>query len=224
MKRKALSILFAACLALNCFSGAQAGRCEKEQNEKMALPPNLILSRHMKPLVEKVWRRSPTFRHQCDRISQAPWLKVKLKFVPTNSAPGRYRALTVVNKPSGLATVEIYNPQAFVELIGHEFEHVLEQIEGVNLAALTEEKRDQAYRHADGAFETVRALDVGRKVRAEYNRPKRSESGITEIHRGHKWPKEKEKHNDSQNTVLHHHSLASHADRVGKRSAERSDQ
>jgi hypothetical protein len=80
MKRLMISILIAVCLSLNCFSVVRASACEKGENEKASLPTNLILSRQTKPLVEKVWRRSPTFRLQCQRISQAQWLRVKLSF------------------------------------------------------------------------------------------------------------------------------------------------
>jgi hypothetical protein len=168
--RQVISILFIACLTLNCFPIARAGEREKERSEKATLPPNLILSRHSKPLVEKVWRHSPTFRLQCERIAQAQWLKVRLTFVPKTSAPGKYRALTTVNRQSGLARIEIYAPNDYIELIGHEFEHVLEQIEGLDLASLAEEKGGQTFRHADGAFETARALRAGRQVKSEYRR------------------------------------------------------
>jgi hypothetical protein len=81
--------------------------------------------------------------------------------------------VTIYEEHSGRATVKIFMPNDYVELIGHEFEHLLEQIEGLDLAALAEMSR-QARRHEDGAFETVRALDAGRKVKAEYSRAKSS--------------------------------------------------
>lgn len=172
MKKRAISILFVVCLALTFFSVAHADECGKEGNEKAPLPPNLILSRHARVMVEKVWRRSPAFRLQCERISQAQWLKVKLKIVLNTSLNRKYRAVTNVNRGLGLASVEIHTPHDFVELIGHEFEHVLEQIECLNLAALVAEENGQASRHSDGSFETERALRAGRKVKAEYRRAK----------------------------------------------------
>jgi hypothetical protein len=147
MKKRMISILFAACLAINCFSVARANGSATDQNVRPELPHNLILSREARQLLEKVWRRSPTFRLQCARISQAHWLKIKF---------------------------------SWVELIGHEFEHVLEQIEEVNLAALAAEKSGQAQRHDDGAFETARALDAGRRVKAEYRRAKSADDAAEE--------------------------------------------
>lgn len=172
MKKRAISILFTVCLPLICFSVAQANQCETEQSEKAALPSNLIMTGDVRRLVEKVWRRSPTFRLQCARISQAQWLKIKLNFSAKTSLSPRYRALTLINKRSGLATIQIFTSSDYVELIGHEFEHVLEQIEGVNLETLVAENSGQARRHADGAFETARALNAGLRVRAEYSHAK----------------------------------------------------
>ncbi len=71
-----------------------------------------------------------------------------------------------------MAKVEIYAPQYYVRMIGREFEHILEQIEGVDLETLAAEDSDQARRHEDGAFETARALKAGRNVEAEYIRAK----------------------------------------------------
>jgi hypothetical protein len=112
-----------------CFSVVRAIGCEKGQNRKALLPPNLILSRQVRPVVEDVWRRSPTFRLQCERISQAQWLRVSISFVVRTVPAARYRAQTFIDRGMGTARIEIYTPQNIVELIGHEFEHVVEQSE-----------------------------------------------------------------------------------------------
>ncbi len=180
MKKRMILILFAACLALNCFSVARANGDAMDRNVRPELPHNLILSREARRLLEKVWLRSPTFRLQCARISQAHWMKIKFSLVPKQSRPKKYRAQTFVNRRTGMAKVEIFLPDDWVELIGHEFEHVLEQVEGVNLAALVAEKGGQAHRHADGAFETERALNAGRRVRAEYRHAKIADDAARE--------------------------------------------
>jgi hypothetical protein len=51
------------------------------------------------------------------------------------------------------------------ELLAHELEHVLEQVEGIDLDALAEE--GEARRLSDGSFETARAVQAGRRVAAE---------------------------------------------------------
>jgi len=172
MKKRAASTLLAVCLALTWFSVARADGSGMEQGEAPALPPNLIATRDARRLLEKVWRRSPTFRLQCARISQAQWLRIKLSFTARATIPQRYRALAIVNKRDGLVTIRIFTLSDYVELIGHEFEHVVEQIEGVDLNALVAERNGAARRHEDGGIETERALNAGRKIEAEYNRAK----------------------------------------------------
>jgi hypothetical protein len=83
-----------------------------------------------------------------------------------------------MNRVTGTARIEIYTPQDYAELIGHEFEHVVEQIEGVNLSTLAAEDSDQARRNVDGGFETARALKAGRRVEAEYSRAKDSNNTV----------------------------------------------
>jgi hypothetical protein len=107
VKKRFISVLCAVCLMANCFSVIRAGGCKKGHNGKAVLPPNLILSRQEKSLVEKVWRRSPTFRLQCERISQARWLRVEIGFAQRTAATHQYRALTIMDKRSGMARIEI---------------------------------------------------------------------------------------------------------------------
>jgi hypothetical protein len=64
--------------------------------------------------------------------------------------------------------MELVVPSDYVELIGHEFEHAIEQAEGVDLRSLVESRGGAAYITADGAFETARAVRVGRIVAEEF--------------------------------------------------------
>ena len=160
MKKRMISILFAACSAINCFPVAQANGYTMEQNVRPELPHNLILSREARRLLEKVWLRSPTFRLQCARISQAHWLKIKFSLVAKQSRPQKYRALTFVNKRTGMAKVEIFLPDDWVELIGHEFEHLLEQVEGVLEREVPPERGALAEDHPDPPGQ-LRALAAG---------------------------------------------------------------
>ena len=54
----------------------------------------------------------------------------------------------------------------YVELLGHEFEHVLEHIDGVDLRA--DAARGRAQLLAGGAYETRRATEAGLQVLREY--------------------------------------------------------
>jgi hypothetical protein len=75
---------------------------------------------------------------------------------------GELRAAAVrVNAGDGLAVVE---------LVAHEFEHILEQLDGVVLSAWA--GRSGVYRvggdATDGPFETERARQIGRRVAGEF--------------------------------------------------------
>lgn len=176
-----LALLFALCFPLSGGSAIPPSIDEYERNEPARLPPNLVASREEYPLLEKLWRRSATFRQQCERIAEAQWLTVKLSFSPRPMTPCGCRALTTVYRSKSLAHVRIFRLSDTVELIGHEFEHVLEQLEGINLRALVAAKDGSATQTDSGHFETERALQAGRRVRTEYNRAKRNETLMTEV-------------------------------------------
>jgi hypothetical protein len=176
MKLYLAMLFFALCFPLSAASVALASSDDDERNEPARLPPNLVVSKSELPLLEKMWRRSATFRRQCERIGEAQWLKVKLSFYPKALAPCGCRALTTVYRAKPLANVRIFQLASAIELIGHEFEHVLEQIEGVNLRVLVAAKDGRAQQNDSGHFETERARQAGRQVRTEYNRARRSEA------------------------------------------------
>ena len=56
------------------------------------------------------------------------------------------------------------------ELIAHEFEHVLEYVEGLDHRDASRRDRGQVWMVADNRFETARAIDAGRRVAAEVAR------------------------------------------------------
>ena len=51
-----------------------------------------------------------------------------------------------------------------VEILAHEFEHVIEQLDGVELRA---DPSHGVYQLANGSFETARAVHIGRQVSGE---------------------------------------------------------
>jgi hypothetical protein len=122
------------------------------------------------PEILEILSRSETFRRQCLRIAAVRVLRIRLGISPQLS--GDYRAFTILARydaGSLRADVTLVFAENYVELLGHEFEHVLEQIDGVNLRA------DAARGHArvlpDGAYETRRATEAGRQVLREYEAP-----------------------------------------------------
>lgn len=170
-----VSILFVTCLVLSHLSIVQARERRKERNGVSSLPSNLILSEEARLKLEKVWLRSPTFRDQCRRIAQSPQAEIRFDFVVRNSAA--YHAITTVRKTEGgmTITMRVFISDRQVEMIGHEFEHALEQIEGTDLKALVFVSGADVRRNAEGFYETRRAIEAGRKVFREYRAARREE-------------------------------------------------
>jgi hypothetical protein len=135
----------------------------------VAMPPNFDAGIY-RPNVEEMLRRSPTFRRQCWRITTAADLVVTLH--PGNrQGMHRVRARTRIMRDGRqlVASIEIFSPALAAELIAHELEHVIEQLDGVDLAAKAETdssgvRRGDAY---EPAYETVRATRMGLTVAAE---------------------------------------------------------
>jgi hypothetical protein len=92
-------------------------------------------------------------------------------FPPAGRAGAR-TAMTRVDGQLRAAIVEVPGPDAtqLVELIAHEFEHILEQLDGVDLAAWAGRSGVRRVGGSDreGPFETERARQVGRLVAGEY--------------------------------------------------------
>jgi hypothetical protein len=138
-----------------------------------ALPPNVAIAEVFRSAVASMLRSSPTFRRQCSRIARSSELHVVIErsilpSVPTDSA------LTRVTRGAGGrldADVQIGSLDDSVTLIAHEFEHILEQLDEVDLFAMaarsgTGVRADFRYGH----FETERAVAAGKRVADEVAR------------------------------------------------------
>ena len=115
----------------------------------------------------EILSRSETFRRQCQRIAAVRVLRVRLAITARPHA--EYRALTILARydaGSLRADVTLVFAENYVELLAHEFEHVLEQLDGVNLS--DDAARGQAQILQDGAYETRRATVAGLQVLREY--------------------------------------------------------
>jgi hypothetical protein len=130
-----------------------------------SLPAN-IAATAMQPQILALAQHSVSFRQQCQRIGRTRVLRVTVQL--TGTIEGRGRAQTVIHRydAGGLrAEVSLQFGADYVELLAHEFEHILEQVDGVVL-------RDQigsgrAWLTESGAFETRRAFNAGVQVRRE---------------------------------------------------------
>jgi hypothetical protein len=134
------------------------------------VPANVDVPRDLELTLRRLYRRSPTFRAQCERIARARHLQVSLQI--DHSIPSRCRAFTIVQRRGYEIRAEIHLPinADLPELVAHEFEHVIEQIEGMNLRKLSRVKGAGVYEIDRELFESDRAQAAGRVVAAEASR------------------------------------------------------
>ena len=121
--------------------------------------------------LEIMWRASPTFRQQCSRIAAQPNLAVHLRSEPARG-PALLRARTELSRRDGvliLAEVVIVDLRGQIELIGHEVEHVIEQLEGLELRETT----CDAHEYRTSAHESCRAIEAGRRIAHEVEEQRR---------------------------------------------------
>src|SRR5690349_16378737 len=106
---------------------------------EIILPPNLTYAPMFGSVLDAMLRRSPTFRRQCVRLAQAGKLSVAIRGVyPNARLASRARTTLVAEGGRLLATVEIPPLDDMFELIAHELEHIIEQLDGVDLKARAE--------------------------------------------------------------------------------------
>jgi hypothetical protein len=132
------------------------------------LPSNISISKSFRPVAEMMLKRSATFRRQLLRIAHAPHLTITIAgFHPLPSEHARARTRFVRRDGSILAEIEIAPLNDPVELIAHEIEHVIEQLDGVDLKQHASLRGAAASKCEDGSFETVRAVRTGLAVSRE---------------------------------------------------------
>ena len=172
-----LTCLIAVAIGMgSCARHADAqGTAASEAVEPCAVPhPALQIEKALEPIVREMCRRSATFRRQLIRLADAPGLvvTVAIRRVRTSS---HVEATTRLAREHGLlsrAEVEIARADtaSLVELIAHELEHVLEQLDDVNLTRLAQGPGVRSNGHERGrSFETARAKQIGLDVAAEFS-------------------------------------------------------
>jgi Tol biopolymer transport system component len=152
----------AGCLSLS-FAWVGGGRAQS----RPALPPNIEVAPEFRLFVDAMWESSPTFRRQIGRIAAAPRLRLRLDSeIVARSDPSKARA-SFQRQGGVLIGAELYFKRSLrlPELIAHEVEHVIEQLDGVDLEAHA--GGGAAWKSADASFETVRAIEAGQRVASE---------------------------------------------------------
>ena len=154
-----LSLLFAGMIA-----------AEEQQYGRFQLPANVQLLHDIELAIQFIYDRSPSFRGQVARIAEADNLRVTVRIDP--SIPGRCRAFTMIQRRGQKIRAEVHLPPSsdHAELLAHEFEHILEQIEGLDLQGLARIKNSGVHEQDYAVFETDRAQEAGRIVKSETRR------------------------------------------------------
>jgi hypothetical protein len=133
-----------------------------------AIPQNIHVAPSLRATVRDMWDTSPRFREQC-RLIGATTIPVTIGYVHPRELGGLRAKSVFYRAPAGLAYVRTSIGRAAslntVELVAHELEHIVEQIEGLRLV----EDAGRGVRRVSGsqAFETERAIAVGEQVLRE---------------------------------------------------------
>jgi Tol biopolymer transport system component len=131
-------------------------------------PENLEVHPVLQPFVDGMWERSPTFRRQCRRLGAERHARVRLLLEDRPGRPLSFKARSVVTWSDGTglsARIHVRPSPDAIEHIAHELEHVMEQLDGVDLQARA--VSEAAWKSGDSSYETRRAIETGRRVARE---------------------------------------------------------
>jgi len=140
--------------------------CAQTQACRTSVPPNVdagLLTHDFIALLQ----RSDTFRSQCERIAAVPSVRVVIALQQDSEAPRAHTTMYRYQAGAIRAAVFIRFGEDFRELLAHEFEHIIEQIDGVSLRHEVAEGR--AWILTGGVFETRRAFEAGLQAVRECN-------------------------------------------------------
>jgi hypothetical protein len=140
------------------------------QFDDVRLPPNLKVSAPLRPILESMLRDSLTFRRQCARLTNSSSLTVSLQQVIIAAAAGSQAVTEFSFDRTGrmFAHVQLGQAADREAVIAHEFEHIIEQLDGVDLPSLARRATAGVHltEHAD-RYETDRAVATARQVSNE---------------------------------------------------------
>jgi len=141
----------------------------ESQPSRLAWATTIQVKPELRAEVEELLRRSPTFRAQYQRIAEARSVVVGVR-VDMSLCQTSYRARTTFRRyQSGLmvAAVAIGPGLQRGQWIAHEFEHILEQLDGRDLRQLADNRAKDVWYSGSDVIETDRAVRAGRAVRDE---------------------------------------------------------
>jgi hypothetical protein len=158
-------LVLAACLTAVTAAAQPAPSSPASAASSALTPGHVFVTPCLRPLVEEMLQRSPTFRAQMERLKHTPALGVAISLKA--EGPGHPAHASIRHYDSGLmlAHITIQRLDNKEELIAHEIEHVLEQIDRVPLARLA--RAGTVAWSTGGSYETKRAIYAGRRVAKE---------------------------------------------------------
>jgi hypothetical protein len=131
-----------------------------------------LVTVELEATARRAWDHSPTFRTQCWKLAAAGAVVV-VRTAASNEVWRASSSIGVSSEGTTVARVSVGARGDPVELLAHEIEHVLERIDGVNY--LIDARRGvSTVLLPGGAFETRRAINVGRLVADEVGHAARS--------------------------------------------------
>ena len=164
-----------AIVLVSCAGHADAQGTEPSEGvESCAIPfPAMRIEQRLEPIVRETCRRSLTFRRQLIRLASAPRLLVTVAVRPLGTSSNAQARTRFARKHGVLTRADVEIGPAdmpkLVELIAHELEHVLEQLDDVNLTQMAQGPGVRSLRPERGpSFETARARQIGLDVAAEF--------------------------------------------------------
>jgi hypothetical protein len=168
-------------------ASAQTTTCQG-RSIQTAMPANISVAEFMQPVVARLLAQSDTFRRQCARVAASPFVRIHIELMSVRSSFVRARA-RISRTPDGhiAAMIEVPICRDAPELIVHEMEHVLEQMDGLDLAALARARKTDVRQGADGAFETDRARRAGETAVAELRATSEEDTAVRSPGRRRSW-------------------------------------
>lgn len=174
MRRAGLTLMLLVTMCGNAaVSQAQAPRSDRP-DECRAMPSNIHVAAVLRSAVDRLIVRSETIRRQCASIAAATSVTVIVRPMTTSDLRCRAKA-TIRRYAFGAlrAVIEIPMPSDYAELLAHELEHVIEQIEGTDLAARAAMSRSGVEQIGNGVYETARARLAGLSAASEARQARR---------------------------------------------------
>ncbi len=175
-------------IAVSLIVGSTASSAQMSHDRCASPLVTLDVERPLQHIVLETWRRSITFRRQGAHLANEPTLTVTVGLWIFGARPDSRAQTSFTRDGERLKRAEVQvrpgGHRAVAEFVAHELEHVLEQLDGVDLARMGGRGGVAVSRpFVRPHVETKRAQLVGRIVAAEYDAQHAVADGCLEARR-----------------------------------------